>query len=215
MLALLAGLTACARPAEGAASAGAASPAPGQTDAGELPDVMRLAVGTLKLDEGSLAVDAGQAAGLLPLWKAYGALSASDTAVQLELEALVAQIQETMSPEQTRAIAEMELTVEDMAALTRELGISAMGAGSGADQARGTDGETSGRQGRFAGGGAPPGGFEGGFPGGPGGLPGAPGMMAGGRTSGAASGATQATRMRAAAFSPLIDAVIHLLEAKE
>ena len=50
-----------------------------------------------------LAVDASQAAALRPLWMAYAHLSQSDAASSVELEALVAQIEETLSDAQRDA----------------------------------------------------------------------------------------------------------------
>jgi len=88
-----------------------------------LPVLTQLLVGTFELENGDLAVDAAQAAKLLPLWKAYRSLSDSDSASSLELEAILDQIQETMTSERVRAIAEMQLTGEDMAALAEERGI--------------------------------------------------------------------------------------------
>ena len=212
VLVLVASLAGCARTAGGSASTAAASPSLGQAGAGALPATTQLVVGTFKLEDGDLAVDAQQAAELLPLWKAYLTLSRSDSAVEVELETLVVQIQETMTPEQTRAIETMQLTGEDMAALIQELGITAVGAGQSAE---GRASRSSGTQGRFASGGGPPGGFEGGFPGGAGGMPaGVPGMTQGGQASGVTSGTQQAAGMRMAALSPLIEALIKLLESK-
>ena len=51
------------------ASTSASTPA-GRTDSAQLTDAETLALGTLKLEETAQAVDAGQAAELLPLWKA-------------------------------------------------------------------------------------------------------------------------------------------------
>lgn len=211
-LVLVASLAGCARIAGGSGGAAATSPSPeSQAGTGALPATMQLAVGILKLEDGDLAVDGQQAAELLPLWKSYLALSRSDTAVDAELEAIVVQIRETISPEQARAIADMQLTAEDMADLMQELGVTAVGAGRGA----GSTGGTSDRQDGFAGGGVPPGGFAGGVPGGAGGMPaGAPGVMPGGQGSDAASNAQQAAGMRMAAFAPLIEALIKLLESK-
>jgi len=171
-------------------------------------------VGTLKLEGTDSAVDAQQAAELVPLWKAYLTLSGSDSAVQAELEALVTQIQETMTAEQARAIANMHLTAEDMAALMQELGISATGGARGGDTEG--SGSTAGGLARggfggggFAGGGAPGGGMpDGGMPGGEmpaGAVPGGQEMTEGG---------AQMTRMQRMLLNPLIEALVELLEAK-
>jgi len=88
-----------------------------------LPVLTQLLVGTFGLENGDLAVEAAQAAELLPLWKAYRSLSDSDSASSLELEAILDQIQGAMTTEQVRAIAEMQLTGAAMIALAEERGI--------------------------------------------------------------------------------------------
>jgi len=145
---------------------------------GALPVQTQLIVGTLQLDESETGVTREQAAELIPLWKAVRSLSSSDITAQAELEALMDQIQETMTAEQLQAIAAMQLTQEDLFAVIQELGIGAGGA-AGGDQVFQFSGEGSGEGqasgGRAAGGGppegfvfegGPPGGFQGGGPGG-------------------------------------------------
>ena len=72
---------------------------------------------------------AEQAAELLPLWQTMQVLSDSDTAADQEKEALITQIQETMTAEQMQAITDMNLTRQDMFAIMQEQGM-AMGGGS-------------------------------------------------------------------------------------
>ena len=60
----------------------------------------QLAVGTLLLEETALAVDEVLAVELYPLWQALQSLSDSDTAAEVEVQAVVNQIQGTMTPEQ-------------------------------------------------------------------------------------------------------------------
>ena len=88
-----------------------------------LPAEMKLMLGTVKLDETDYAVEAEQASQLLPLWKALRSLSESDTTAQAEIDALVAQIEESMTPEQTDTLESMNLTMEDMASVMETLGI--------------------------------------------------------------------------------------------
>ncbi len=114
-----------------------------------LPIETQLIVGTINLEETDLAVDAEMAEELLPLWKMYKSLIESDIAAQEEVTALIDQIQDAMTAEQIEAIAAMELTREDMAALNQEKG----GAGQNAPERT----EKSG---------------SGGFGGGQGGIPG-------------------------------------------
>jgi hypothetical protein len=126
----------------------------------------KLAAGTLMLESTELAVTAGQAEALLPLWKAVKALSSSDTASADEIQALYDQIQETMTAEQLAAIEAMSLTREDLSALMTDLGIDP-GPGPGGMQnsdptARATQmaregGDLPGIGGDIPGGGMPPG----------------------------------------------------------
>jgi hypothetical protein len=131
----------------------------------------QLAVGTLLLEETDLAIDAVLAEELYPLWQAVQSLASSDTAAEIEVQAVVNQIQDTMTPEQIAAIAEMELTAEGLTRMLEEgtLEVFAGGFGRGSGDSEG-EGET----------GRPGGGFGGG-PGG--GMPGA-GRPAGGPGSG-------------------------------
>jgi hypothetical protein len=145
----------------------------------------QLALGTVRLEETEWAVSEAQAAELLPLWRALQSLSNSDTTAAAELEAVVDQIQETMTPEQVEAIAAMALTTETLTALMEsgELGPPGMGPNmmvmEGEGGPAGASFSVEGPAGGFAGGG-PPGGGGGGpvvFEIGPGGPP--PGGAAG------------------------------------
>ena len=89
-----------------------------------MPLSAQLGFGTLLLEDSEYAVDADQAAQLLPLWKAARSLSESETAAEAELEAVFNQIEETMTAEQINAIANLQLTGEAMARLMEDLGIS-------------------------------------------------------------------------------------------
>jgi len=132
----------------------------------------QLALGTVQLDETDLAVDEAQAAELLPLWQALQSLSNSDTAATAESDAVVNQIQDTMTAEQIQAIATMALTIDSLTALQEsgELG----GLGNQGDD----NGNTTTTGGGFLGGG--------GFPGG--GIPGGGGPPGGGFPGGGGPG---------------------------
>jgi hypothetical protein len=82
-----------------------------------LPVQAQLALGTMRLEETDLAVDADLATDLLPLWKAVLSLSSSDTTTSIEVEAVVNQIQDTMAVEQIAAIDVMDLTANSMTAM--------------------------------------------------------------------------------------------------
>jgi hypothetical protein len=105
-------LTACGGNASNAT--GPAGNAPGRGAAGELSAPMQVALGTIKLDGTENAITAGQAKELLPLWETLQQLEGSDTAATEEKDALVSQIQETMTKEQTQAITALGLTRQDM-----------------------------------------------------------------------------------------------------
>jgi hypothetical protein len=163
-------LAGCAASAEPTGSAGVLS----EGYEGALPVQTQLIVGTLQLEESETAVTREQAAVLIPLWKAVRSLSSSDTAAQAELEALMDQVQETMTAEQLQAIAAMQLTQEDLFGVMQELGIGPVGA-EGGDQVFQFDGGQASGEGQASGGGppegfvfegGPPEGFQGGGPGG-------------------------------------------------
>jgi hypothetical protein len=146
-----------------------AGTAPGLVASGDLSLQTLLALGTLRLEETELAVDEDQARSLLPLWQALQSLSASDTTAPAELEAVVRQLEGTMSAAQINAIQEMGLTAESLAEMV-ESGALGLRAGN-----RGGNGTGAGGAGE---GGLPGGGFPGGGPGaggGPGGGAGFPG----------------------------------------
>ena len=85
---------------------------------------LQLSVGTFKLEETDLAVNAEQATALIPLWQVLNNLTESGTAAQEEIDALVAQIEETMTPEQIQAISALQLTREDMGVIMQEYALT-------------------------------------------------------------------------------------------
>ena len=87
-----------------------------------LSQVNVLLVGTLKLEDTDQAVTKEEAAQLLPLWQAYLSLSNSQTAAEAEVEALLKQIQSTMTTQQLQAIEAMNLTSTDMLNLMQSMG---------------------------------------------------------------------------------------------
>jgi hypothetical protein len=157
-LALILGLVGCSGREENTQTNEATSAV--EFDESTMPKETQLMMGTLKLDGTDLEVTANQASELLILWKAYQSLVTSDTSAQEEIDAVISQIQETMTPEQLDAIEAMTLTPGDMASIMEDLGLD-MGTGS-----------SGGNGGRFQGFATPEGGFpqgevpEGGFPGG-------------------------------------------------
>jgi hypothetical protein len=194
-----------------------------QSTTGDLSLASQLALGTLKLDEASYPIDKDQAAELLPLWKALRALSSSDTTAPQEIEALVKQIQNTLTTDQINAITAMNLTNEDILAYMQAQGSMAGGAqgtpDSGAQATRQARiqsgvqrGATGGSQGGGPGGGGMP---SGGFPGGDmgGGFPGGDIPMDGGMP-GTVSGTPGAVPQNSSGVNIfLVNLVIQYLEA--
>jgi hypothetical protein len=86
-------------------------------------------LGTLQLEGTDLAVTNKQASSLAPLWKAMRSLSGSDTAAEAEIEAVLDQIQRSMSTDQLEAIAAMELIQEDLFTAIQEMGIQQLAPG--------------------------------------------------------------------------------------
>ena len=152
---------------------------PAVTPGPDTPLAMQLALGTFKLEETDYPVDAEQASALLPLWKATRSLSQSETVATEELQAVINQIQGTMSSDQIGAIESMNLTFRDVGTIAEELGLdfgsSRFGDLSPEMQATMQAARESGQfpQGGFGrGGDFPGGGFPGGGPGDGGGGPG-------------------------------------------
>jgi hypothetical protein len=81
----------------------------------------KLALGTLKLEGTNQAVTKEEATELLTLWQGYQSLSNSDTSSQVELDALVEQIQGVMTAEQIKAIQALELTDQSVSEVMQSL----------------------------------------------------------------------------------------------
>ncbi len=161
-------------------SPSASRPGIGEDFQNALPISAQLGFGTLLLEDSEYAVDPAQAAELLPLWKAARSLSQSETAAEAELQAVFNQIQDSMTSEQISAIADLQLTGEEMAQLMENLGFSfgfgRQGFGDLTPEQQATAQAARESGGGFPGGGFPGGGFPGGGnPGGPAGFPGAGG----------------------------------------
>ena len=84
----------------------------------------QLALGTIRLEETENGVTPQQATALLPLWQA---LQGGVTA-QAEVNAVLKQVEGTMTQEQLEAVAAMQLTQEDLRAWMQEQGLG-MGGG--------------------------------------------------------------------------------------
>ena len=93
---------------------------------------LQLSVGTFNLEGTDLEVGTEQAAELIPLWQVLNTLNESGSAAPEEIDALVIQIEETMTTEQVASIAAMQLTRESMGAIMQEYALS-MGMGGGGE----------------------------------------------------------------------------------
>jgi hypothetical protein len=127
-----------------------------------LPVETQLVLGTLKLEGTPQAVDPAMAAELLPLYTLLQQLTSSGSAAQAEIDAVLEQIQDTMTSDQIHAIAAMKLT---QTAMTDYFSTAGRFSASGTR----TPGASNGGNfagGGFEGGGGPPAGFEGGGGGG-------------------------------------------------
>ncbi len=105
----------------------AVTPAPGE---GSQPLAMQLALGIFRLEATDNPVGAEQAAALLPLWKAARSLSQSETVATEELQAVIDQIEDTMTADQLAALVGMSTDPADMNALAEQYGFE-FGFGSG------------------------------------------------------------------------------------
>ncbi len=124
-----------------------------ERDFADLPPAALIPIGTLMLEDSPLAVDSTQAADLLPLWKAYRSLVESETSSSVEIDTVLQQIETAMTEVQLQAIADMNLSRENMFGLMDKLGLEAEGFQPGANAPEGINpGEFLGRGGGQGGG---------------------------------------------------------------
>ena len=90
----------------------------------------QLLVGTFKLENTSLAVSSEQAGTLLPLWETLQSLASSNTSASQEVDAVVSQIESSMTTQQVSSITAMKLTQQDLAATAIDTGSSSTTASS-------------------------------------------------------------------------------------
>jgi hypothetical protein len=192
----------------------------GDPNARTLPPITQLAIGIFRLEGTGQAVTAEQAGELLPMWQVYSSLIESDSASQKEIDALIQQIQDTMTKDQMKAIQDLGLTPQDMIKLMQEQGIQMAGPGGqdmNAEQIatlqalRQSSGGQGGRQGP-GGEGMPGGGPDGGMPPDVGGMQGGPGGIA--RASGTQVPGAGARGGMDRIPTALLDALIKLLETR-
>ncbi len=125
-------------PAGGTPVINADSSATGET--GTLPLETRLILGTLRLEGTDQAVGANQASILLPLWQRWHDQNRSNTATAGDRDALLAEIQAAMTPDQMQAIDAMQLTQADVSKYIQENNIGFPSRPSETPPAGGADG---------------------------------------------------------------------------
>ncbi|MBI3739312.1 MAG: hypothetical protein HY258_09735 [Chloroflexi bacterium] len=202
MLLLLFALTACTG-TNAAANANAVTLTENYTNAISVEE--QLIVGTFKLEGTDLAVDSQTASQLLPLWNLLKELKSNGSAADEEVSAVAEQIQSTMSAEQIKAIKDMQLTQNDVAAIFQGQASTAE-----TNTSNGTNSQSPSGNAQTPGGGmymgdAPPAGS----PAGGGFDPGSSPNFS--QKNNSASGSTSSTQ---SASTMLIDQVIKLLESK-
>jgi len=200
LLVLMVALAACGGEADAPTGITDTAPTLDEDYPDALPVSLQLSLGTLMLKETPQAVTAEQAQELLPLWQMLRALQQSDASSQVEIEAVLNQIQAAMTPEQLAAIEEMDLTPANMRAMVQELGL---GIGRG-------EGSSSSMEGRTG----PPPGVVPGSGGGRSGVPGVTGPGDGTDLSPEERATRQAERMSSAIGTALMDRLVELLEAQ-
>lgn len=154
------------------------------------PVESKLAIGLLKLEGSNNAVTVEQAKTLLPLWQAVKSLGTGSATTNDEMTALYQQIQDALTPGQTQAIKDMNLTQAEIQTLMQENGIQMPQPGAMRTPGAGlpSAAQTQIAQQRASGGG---GDFPGGGPGGAGGPP--PDMAGGPGNAGGTGGSSGQT----------------------
>lgn len=185
--------------------AGTTGAGQGQGNNRPISPQMQLAVGIFKLEGTPQAVNAQEAAQLIPLWQLYSQLETSSSSAPQEVTAAFNQIKSTLTSDQINAITAMNLTNQEAFTFMQQQGIVQAGGFGGTPQANRTP-----RAGGGGGGGFPGGGGAGGpGGGGPGGTSLNPSQIA----------TAQARRAQGGGFSNrlpsgLLNALIKLLQSK-
>lgn len=110
--------------AAGCVSQQARSDPPDGAAMGELPELTRLVMGVVSLEETDIAVSAEQADALLPLFKMVRALAESASVAEVEFEAVTGQIGDSLTEAPIASIDAMELTMADMSVTMEQLGLA-------------------------------------------------------------------------------------------
>lgn len=181
---------------------------PASSKSNSLPIETQIAVGTLKLAGTDQDITTDQAKELVVYWEVYKELSQSQTAAQEEIDALVAQIQATMTTDQIKAITDMSITQQDVFASMQGVTVDSSSSSSTVSVPSGSSG----------GGGMP----AGGSPADGGGAPSDGGISPdmGGAASASGTGQTQSAKTSSGASviasvpTALVEAVVQSLQKK-
>ncbi len=106
----------------------------GSTRTATLTPTSILAIGTFKLEGTPQAVDATEAAKLIPLWQLMNQLDASSSTAPQEVTATVNAIQAAMTPTQVQAINGMQISSRDIFTVLQQSGALPAGGFGGTGQ---------------------------------------------------------------------------------
>ena len=96
-----------------------ASNTSGNTSTDGMTPALRLALGTLQLEGTVQAVDADMAAELLPLWQLLNELENNSSTAPEEVTAVIEKIETVMTPDQIKAINDMQISQQDISTATQ------------------------------------------------------------------------------------------------
>ncbi len=115
----------------GCASANAAISTSASTNGSSTPDSennipteVKLIAGSYKMTQVAGTFTSDEARQMAILWQAYKELLSRDTAATQEKEAILTQIENTFTKKQTQEFTDLDLTVQDVIGLVREVGVN-------------------------------------------------------------------------------------------
>ncbi len=150
-------LTACGSsnsPAAGGSGSAASNRGSGSARTAALSPTTKLAIGTFKLEGTAQAVNATEAAKLIPLWQLMNQLDTSSSTAPQEVTATENAIQAAMTPAQIQAIDGMQISQRDIFTVLQQSGaLPSGGFGGGGAGQNGSGFTRTGNGGNFRGGG--------------------------------------------------------------
>ena len=150
-------LTACGSsnsPTASGSGSAASNRSGGSAPSAALTPTTKLAIGTFKLEGTPQAVNATEAAKLIPLWQLMNQLDTSSSTAPQEVTATENAIQAAMTPAQVQAIDGMQISQRDIFTVLQQSGaLPSGGSGGGGAGQNGSGFPRSGNGGNFRGGG--------------------------------------------------------------